>query len=419
VYSVLVADDNSNIQKMVSLALKDEGIDVVAVGNGEAAVRRLAEAVPDLILADIFMPVRNGYEVCEYVKRDERFQHIPVILLIGAFDPLDDEEVRRVRADGVLKKPFVPPDPLIALVKSTLERLPPRKPELAPAPAEPPAPSPTALEPPPLAPEPVPEEEPEEFPAPAFSMGEDRPLAFGSLLDAPPEAPEPPEPVVAPRQNDEPFQARSIPDDDVAASQLESVGYFSLDTPAAAEPAAEESHSYQEPASDPAPAPDPFPGPFSEFDWSPPAAPPEDLPAAPAQEMPAEPRDAAPATEGLAPELPGSIASEEPVMRSTPPASEAEPPALHYEEPAALPQEPAHESYPASEPASSFDEREEREDSYSAPVHPDPALIEAVVEQVLTRLRPQLDQVAREVLRPVAEALLQRELEKASERIRN
>jgi len=120
VSTILVADDNSNIQKMVGIALKDQGIDVVAVGNGEAAVRKLAETVPDLILADIFMPVRNGYEVCEYVKKDDRFAHVPVVLLVGAFDPLDEREVERVRADGVLKKPFVPPEPLIEMVKSLL-----------------------------------------------------------------------------------------------------------------------------------------------------------------------------------------------------------------------------------------------------------------------------------------------------------
>src|SRR5216684_2033898 len=103
VAKILVADDNSNIQRMVGLALKDQGIDVVAVGNGEA-------------------PVRNGYEVCQYVKEDPSLKHIPVILLVGAFDPLDEQEAQRVGADGVLKKPFVPPDPLISIVKSALQR---------------------------------------------------------------------------------------------------------------------------------------------------------------------------------------------------------------------------------------------------------------------------------------------------------
>jgi CheY-like chemotaxis protein len=122
VAKILVADDNSNIQKMVGLALKDQGIDVVAVGNGEAAVRKISDIRPDLVLADVFMPVRNGYEVCQYVKTDPSLAHIPVILLVGAFDPLDEQEAQRVGADGVLKKPFVPPDPLISMVKSALAR---------------------------------------------------------------------------------------------------------------------------------------------------------------------------------------------------------------------------------------------------------------------------------------------------------
>jgi CheY-like chemotaxis protein len=166
---ILVADDNTNIQKMVSLAFEERGIDVVAVGNGEAAVRRIPDANPDLVLADVFMPVRNGYEVCEFVKKDTRFAHTPVILLVGAFDPLDEKEARRVGADGVLKKPFVPPDPLIAMVMSALEKNPKIAAELAKAketPIEPPAPPlpaleiPAKTEPKPLPdfPEPTPEE---------------------------------------------------------------------------------------------------------------------------------------------------------------------------------------------------------------------------------------------------------------------
>src|SRR5882672_6593333 len=122
VAKILVADDNSNVQKTVALALADLGVEVVAVNNGEAAVRKLADISPDLVLADIFMPVRNGYEVCEFVKKDSRFSHMPVVLLVGAFDPLDEREAQRVGADGILKKPFVPPDPLIAMVKTLLDR---------------------------------------------------------------------------------------------------------------------------------------------------------------------------------------------------------------------------------------------------------------------------------------------------------
>src|SRR5499433_2877473 len=191
VAKILVADDNSNIQKMVGLALKDQGIDVVAVGNGEAAVRKISDVRPDLVLADVFMPVRNGYEVCNYVKQDSALSHIPVILLVGAFDPLDEQEAQRAGADGVLKKPFVPPDPLISMVKSALSRAG----VVVGAPAEPPPPpaapaefKPLALHTPPPPPLPSFEEPEEEIPARPAPISIDRstqPLAFGSLLDTP------------------------------------------------------------------------------------------------------------------------------------------------------------------------------------------------------------------------------------------
>lgn len=128
---------------MVALAFQDRGIEVTSVGNGEAAIRRLPDLNPDLILADIFMPVRNGYELCEWVKKDTKYCHIPVILLVGAFDPLDEKEARRVGADGILKKPFIPPDPLIAMVTSVLEKNPKIAEEIAKA-KEAPAPPPPA-----------------------------------------------------------------------------------------------------------------------------------------------------------------------------------------------------------------------------------------------------------------------------------
>ncbi len=190
---ILVADDNSNVQKTVALALADLGVEVVAVNNGEAAVRKLADISPDLVLADIFMPVRNGYEVCEYVKKDSRFANVPVVLLVGAFDPLDEQEAQRVGADGILKKPFVPPDPLIAMVKTLLDRtlgdrlvtVAASKPALSMqskaggiATAEEHSPAPEVSEELPL----------EEFQPPVdrLSFGEgDAPIAFGELLETP------------------------------------------------------------------------------------------------------------------------------------------------------------------------------------------------------------------------------------------
>ncbi len=165
--TILVADDNSNIQKMVSLVFEEKGMRVVAVGNGEAACRKIPEVRPDIVLADVFMPVRNGYEVCEFVKQSSQFAHIPVILLVGAFDPLDEKEAHRVGADGVLKKPFVPPDPLIAMVTSFLPKIEPVV--VPPAPPKEEIPEPPAWMPKPRPP--IPEfEEPDGVP-PEFAFG--------------------------------------------------------------------------------------------------------------------------------------------------------------------------------------------------------------------------------------------------------
>ena len=119
---VLVADDNLNIQRSVAAALKAEDIEVVAVSHGEAAVRKIPEVKPDLILADVFMPVRTGYEVCEFVKSDPNLAHIPVLLLVGALEPLDQKEVGRVKADGFLKKPFESGQ-LVSTVKGYLSKI--------------------------------------------------------------------------------------------------------------------------------------------------------------------------------------------------------------------------------------------------------------------------------------------------------
>ena len=103
---LLLADDSATIQKVIDLTFADEGVRVMAVGNGQEAIDRLLEFAPDIVLADVFMPARNGYEVCEYVKTNEKLKHIPVMLLVGSFEPFDEAEARRVGADDILTKPF-------------------------------------------------------------------------------------------------------------------------------------------------------------------------------------------------------------------------------------------------------------------------------------------------------------------------
>lgn len=103
---LLLADDSVTIQKVVDLTFSDEGLEVITASDGQQALDKLDDIVPDIVLADVHMPQLNGYELCELIKQDDRFRHIPVMLLVGSFEPFDEAEARRVGADDYLTKPF-------------------------------------------------------------------------------------------------------------------------------------------------------------------------------------------------------------------------------------------------------------------------------------------------------------------------
>ncbi len=103
---VLVADDSPTIQKRALGILKGEGFEVETVSNGVAAIKRLAVLHPVVILADVSMPGRDGYEVCEFVKKSPELTHVPVLLVASDMEPYDRARGAEVGADGIIKKPF-------------------------------------------------------------------------------------------------------------------------------------------------------------------------------------------------------------------------------------------------------------------------------------------------------------------------
>lgn len=107
-HKLLLADDSVTIQRVIELTFADEDVQVIAVGNGQDAIDRVQRDRPDIILADVGMPERNGYEVAAFVKGNPATAHIPVVLLTGAFEPVDESRARSVGCDGVLVKPFEP-----------------------------------------------------------------------------------------------------------------------------------------------------------------------------------------------------------------------------------------------------------------------------------------------------------------------
>ena len=119
---LLLADDSITIQKIVALTFADEGIEVLAVSNGADAIDKLEEFWPDVVLADVYMPKMTGLQVCQYIRLNEQLKDIPVMLLVGSFEPFDEAEARRVGADDILTKPFQSIRTLVEKVGALLGR---------------------------------------------------------------------------------------------------------------------------------------------------------------------------------------------------------------------------------------------------------------------------------------------------------
>jgi CheY-like chemotaxis protein len=93
--TLLLADDSVTIQKVVGISFASEDIAITTVDNGDDAIAKARELRPDMVLADVVMPGKNGYEVCEAIKADPSLQHIPVLLLTGTFEAFDEERAEQ------------------------------------------------------------------------------------------------------------------------------------------------------------------------------------------------------------------------------------------------------------------------------------------------------------------------------------
>jgi CheY-like chemotaxis protein len=114
---ILLADDSVTAQNMGRKILADAGYDVVTVNNGSAALKRITEIKPDLIVLDVYMPGYSGLEVCQRLKDAAATAHIPVLLTVGKLEPFKPEEARRVKADAHIVKPFEASELLTAIMR--------------------------------------------------------------------------------------------------------------------------------------------------------------------------------------------------------------------------------------------------------------------------------------------------------------
>lgn len=115
--TILLADDSVTAQNMGRRILTDAGYEVITVNNGSAALKKIAEQKPDLIVLDVYMPGYGGLEVCNRLKEARETARIPVLLTVGKLEPFKPDEARRVRADAFLIKPFEASELLTALTK--------------------------------------------------------------------------------------------------------------------------------------------------------------------------------------------------------------------------------------------------------------------------------------------------------------
>ncbi len=114
---ILLADDSVTAQNMGRKILSDAGYEVITVNNGSAALKKIAEHHPDLIVLDIYMPGYSGLEVCMRLKENRETARIPVLLTVGKLEPFKPEEARKARADAFIIKPFEASELLVALTK--------------------------------------------------------------------------------------------------------------------------------------------------------------------------------------------------------------------------------------------------------------------------------------------------------------
>ena len=118
---ILLADDSPQALRLAEQILTGQGIEVVSITDGATALRRLPDVNPDLLIADVYLPTKNGFDLARFMRSQEQYRHIPIIFAAGPADQFDEQDAKNAGADAILRKPFEA-SALLGSVQELLER---------------------------------------------------------------------------------------------------------------------------------------------------------------------------------------------------------------------------------------------------------------------------------------------------------
>lgn len=103
---VLLADDSQQALRLGERILTGQGLEVVSVTDGATALRRLPDVNPDVLITDVYLPAKNGFELARFIKAQPEWKHIRIVFAAGVTDEFDEQDARNAGAETVLRKPF-------------------------------------------------------------------------------------------------------------------------------------------------------------------------------------------------------------------------------------------------------------------------------------------------------------------------
>lgn len=118
---ILLADDSPQALRLAEQILTGQGIEVVSITDGATALRRLPDVNPDLLIADVYLPTKNGFDLARFMRSQEQYRHIPIIFAAGPADEFNEQDAKNAGADAILHKPFEA-SALLGSVQELLER---------------------------------------------------------------------------------------------------------------------------------------------------------------------------------------------------------------------------------------------------------------------------------------------------------